>query len=662
MKNAIRQIKRIISCSVLLTAALSSTSTQANVPTTPPADQALQLARNDYQLARTMLEKQDFGAYLTLRDTLTDYPLYPYLEYEYLRKRLSKATTKEITTFISNWKETPLAAPLKYHWLRQLAASGNWQHYLNNFDPSIKSAELQCHALWAEHKTGQTEKALNKVPGLWLVGYSQADACNPIFELWTQLGLLTDDMAWQRFKLAMQSGNLTLARYLSRFMSPEHQYQNKLYRSLYTHPERLKKTDQFDLANAEHRDIIIHAFKRLARQDSLLALKLWPHYQQSQKFHPRQVNLTIKHMMLWLAHQDNSQTYQNMLIQNRLLITTEVLEAGIRLAVRSEDWPLVINLTKQLPEKQRSSTRAQYWLARAQLETNDLDKQIILKQLRSLALERDYYSFLAADYLQQPYKMNEQRYSLDGNFLERFKRLPGIIRAQELFHTKQTTAARREWYRATQGFNDVQHYTAAHQASQIGWHSQAIRSAIAAKRWDDLKLRFPLSFEENFVETAQQRQLNSNWLFAMARQESALTPDAVSHAGARGLIQMMPATAKTVARKHNIAYHSREQLFDPEKNIELASAYITSLLEQFDGNNIYATAAYNAGPHRVEKWLKTTAHLPIDVWIESIPFHETRQYVKNVLTYSAIYAHRRHQSSLQMATVNYLPKKPLITE
>jgi len=662
VNNAIGQIKRMLSCSVLLAAALLTTSIQANVPTTTSADQALQQARSDYQLARAVLEKRDFGAYLTLRDSLTDYPLYPYLEYEYLHKRLNKAPTKEVKAFITKWQQTPLAAPLKHRWLRQLAASGKWQQYLNNFDASIKSAELRCHALWAEHKTGQTEKALSKVPELWLVGYSQADACNPIFELWTQRGHLTDDMSWQRFKLAMQSNNLTLARYLSRFMSPKHQYQNKLYRSLYTHPERLKKIDQFDLANAEHRDMIIHAFKKLTRRDSLQAVKLWPQYQQSQKFHPRQVNLVTKHMMLWLAHQDNSLTYQDMLVQNRLLITTDVLEAGIRLAVRSEDWPFVISLTKQLPEQQRNNTRSQYWLARAQLETDTLDKQVILKKLRSLALQRDYYSFLAADYLQLPYKMNEQHYSLDGNFLERFKQLPGIVRAQELFHTEQTTAARREWYRATLGFNDVQHYTAAHQASQIGWHSQAIRSAIAAKRWDDLELRFPLSFEENFEETAQQRQLNSNWLFAMARQESALTPDAVSHAGARGLIQMMPATAKTVARKHNITYHSRKQLFDPEKNIELASAYITSLLEQFDGNNIYATAAYNAGPHRVEKWLKTTAHLPIDVWIESIPFHETRQYVKNVLTYSAIYAHRRHQSSLQMATVNYLAKRPLITE
>jgi len=663
VNTAIEQIKRFIFCTLLLVSVLSATFVQATSAQATQVDGSnlitqWQQSRSDYQLARTMLEKRDFGAYLTLREELTNYPLYPYLEYEYLRKRLSKVPATEIQAFISNWSDTPLAAPLKNRWLRELAKAGKWQQYLNNFGDSVKSPELQCHALWALHKTGHTEEALSKVPELWLVGHSQADACNPIFELWTRQDQLTEDMLWQRFKLAMQAGNLTLARYLSRSMSPKHQHIGKLYREIYQHPERLKTRSKFDLNNPEHREIISAGFKRLARRDSLLAFKLWPQYQSS-KFHPRQINLTNRHIMLWLAHQDNSLTFQVTLEQHRALITTDVLEAGIRLAVRLQQWPLVISLTNQLPDQQRSSTRSQYWLARAQLETGAIPKEAVLKNLHGISLQRDYYSFLAADYLQQPYRMNEQHYGLDGNFLERFKQLPGIVRAQELIHAEQTTAARREWYQATKNFNKNQHYTAAHHARLIGWNSQAIRSAIAAKRWHDLELRFPLSFEENFEETAQQRHLNSNWLFAMARQESALTPDAVSHAGARGLIQMMPRTAKNIARKHKIPYHSRQQLFDPEKNIELASAYLTSLLDQFDGNNIYATAAYNAGPHRVEKWLKTTAHLPIDVWIESIPFHETRQYVKNVLTFSVIYAYRRQQSSLQMATMYYLPKQHL---
>ena len=132
-----------------------------------------------------------------------------------------------------------------------------------------------------------------------------------------------------------------------------------------------------------------------------------------------------------------------------------------------------------------------------------------------------------------------------------------------------------------------------------------------------------------------------------------MMPDAVSGKNARGLVQILPSTAREVARKYNISYHDQAELFIPNKNIELASAYLSNLLKEFNGNDIYATAAYNAGAYRVKKWLESTSHLPIDVWIESIPFYETRQYVKNVLTYSAVYAYRRNQTGVQMATINY---------
>jgi len=658
--NLLRIHKVFITAFFALSTTLAIANTAAITPTPPPSspetkEDKWQQARVDYQLAREVLEKNDFGAYLSLREELTNYPLYPYLEYEYLRKHLSKSNTTQIHQFLNTWSTTPLASTLKHQWLRRLAKSGQWQHYLDNYDAQVKSTELRCYAQWAQHKTGHTESALNNVTELWLVGRSQPDACNPIFELWIKSGRLTDVMAWKRFELAMSAGNPTLARYLIRFMSAKHQKLANLSREIYLHPHRLKTLSRFEPFNNDHRNIILQGFKRLARKDSLQAYQLWPEYQKSQDFHSQQISLINHQIMLWLAHQDNSLTYQEALQRFATQADDDIVEAGVRLAIRQQDWPLVISLTLKLSEDKQNSTRSQYWLVRAQLETDAISPQVRQESLRAMSQQRDYYSFMAADVLKQPYRMNSQRYSVDGNFLERFKQLPAIIRARELLHAKQLTAARREWYQATLAFDKEQHYTAALYAQQINWNSQAIRSTIAAKRWHDLELRFPLSFEETIEEASQQRQLNSNWLFAMARQESALSPEAVSHKGARGLIQIMPATARNVARKHKIAYHSHQQLFDPQKNAELASAYLSSLLEQFDGNHIYATAAYNAGPHRVEKWLKTTRHLPIDVWVESIPFHETRQYVKNVMAYSAIYAHRRNQSNFQMATTSYPP-------
>jgi soluble lytic murein transglycosylase len=612
-----------------------------------------QQARNDYQVALKTLEKRDFNSYRMLRKKLTHYPLYPYLEYQYLHQRFStlSITTAEaqLAAFLTIGSSTPLAGPIKHQWLKRLATSRQWPQYLNHFDSQTKSTELHCYALWAQHKIGQTEQAFDRVAEFWLVGKSQPDACNPIFALWIKNNRLTDSMAWQRFTNAMQANNSKFARYLIRFMSPKDQALGKLYRQIYRYPEQLKKISQFKSFNAKHRDVVLHGFKRLARKNSLLAYQLWPKYQTTQHFNAQQSTLINRHIMLFLAHQNNSQIYQEALQRYSSYVKDETFEAGIRLAIRQQDWPLIISLTQQLSAAAINNTHSQYWLRRAQFKTGIITRETLQKYLHALAQQRDYYSFLAADYLQQPYQMNAQRYPIDSDFLARFKQRSSIIRARELLHSKQVIEARREWHQATLDFNKTQHYTAAYYAQELGWSSQAILSASKAKRWHDLQLRFPLSFEKIIILAAKKQPSTSNLLLAMARQESALAPGAVSPKGARGLIQMMPTTASHVARKHKIAYRSRQQLFDPQKNVELASAYFHSLIKQFDDNVIYAIAAYNAGPRRVKEWLKTTHRLPMDIWIESIPFKETRQYVKNVLTYRAIYAHRRQQLGIPMS-------------
>lgn len=645
-----------LSLSIVFGAPTVAAKTEAQQPPVAiaPAVDKWQQQRADYQIAKKALQQREFETYLQIRSKLTDYPLYPYLEFSYLKHQLKKTTSAEIQHFLNSYRDTPLAAPLQHQWLRHLAKSGRWQDFQQEFDSQNKSSELQCYALWATHKTGDTEKALAQVPNLWLVGYSQANACNPIFELWVDAGRLSNEMAWQRFKLAMRAGNPTLARYLMRFMSPKREALAKLYRDTYLHPQNLEQVTRFKAFNHFHRDIIFESLKRLARRDSQLAWQLLPNYLRTQAFHRSEIRELYQQTLLWLAHQDNGLTYHETLNKHPELANDEVLEAGIRLSIRQRDWDNLIALSQRLSETAQQSTRTQYWLARAQLLSGSSTLKQLRPQLQQLAQQRDYYSFLAADLLKQPYRMNHESYAVDGNFLERFKLKAAIVRARELFKTNQTSDARREWYWATLEFDQNQHYAAAHYAHQLGWHDQAIRSAVAAKRWHDLDLRFPLAYESAIAKAAQLRQLNSNWLMAMARQESAMTHDAVSHADARGLIQILPGTARNVARKHGISYRHKRELFVPKKNIELASAYLTTLLEKFNGNDIYATAAYNAGPHRVEKWLKTTDQLPIDVWIESIPFHETRKYVKNVLTYSAIYAHRRNQTGVQMATINYL--------
>jgi len=162
-----------------------------------------------------------------------------------------------------------------------------------------------------------------------------------------------------------------------------------------------------------------------------------------------------------------------------------------------------------------------------------------------------------------------------------------------------------------------------------------------AKYWDDVEIRFPIKHLKTIEKNAKKRDLTAPLVLALVRQESAFNTTATSPAGAMGLMQLMPATAKQAARHHNIAYRERSQLYQPKTNIAIASAYYSDLLKRFKGNRILASAAYNAGPHRVDQWLKRSAgQLPFDVWMEIIPYNETRAYVRNILMYSVIYSRK----------------------
>lgn len=622
------------------------------------SDSEWKTERTQYQEALALIAKGKITQANRLKSRLKDYPLYPYLEYAQLRQQMRRRTPSDaVSDFLERYQDTPLAPQLKHHWLRTLARRGQWQRYLSFYDDGIRATELKCYALWAQYKTtADPDSILDQVQKLWLVGKSQPQACDPIFKAWSDSGRLTDELAWQRFAKAMQAGNTGLARYLIRYMSADQQSLARLYRELYFYPQRLQQ-QTFGKLDHKEEEILLHAVRRLAAKDASLAYSLWPKLSLKHGFSDTLTQQVNHRIIARLAAQDQELLYLSALASYPYPDDTELLEAGINMAIRGQHWQRVVTGIAALPEPTRELPHWQYWYARAAQHSPSVspdtavDSRAIYIQL---AETRDYYGFLAADHLSSRYSLNGMSYPIEGNFLEQFKLDASVIRAWEFYQLGNRLDARREWAWASRAFTSDQHYTAAHYAHQLGWHSQAIRSAIQAEKWHDLKLRFPLSYQQEMADAARKYDLNVNWLLAVARQESAMTRDARSIKGAMGLMQVMPATAKMVSKRHAIDYRSSQELLTPKKNIDIAGAYLKDLLDQFEGNSIYATAAYNAGPHRVSRWLEQTADQPIDIWIENIPFSETRQYVKNVLAYSVIFAQLREDPAFKMATKTYL--------
>jgi soluble lytic murein transglycosylase len=218
---------------------------------------------------------------------------------------------------------------------------------------------------------------------------------------------------------------------------------------------------------------------------------------------------------------------------------------------------------------------------------------------------------------------------------------PSAQRAFELYDLGRYAQARREWRYWLSQLDDRQKLVAAKVANENGWVDRAIFTLAKVGYLDDVNLRFPKAFDKKITQYAVDRNINPAWAFAIARRESSFMPDARSSAGAKGLMQIMPATAKELKGSRVDNWY----LYNAENNIELGTKYLRELLDKNKGNHVLATASYNAGPHRIKKWLKYGKNMPADVWIETIPFKETRNYVKSVLAYQEIYQHKPGQVS-----------------
>jgi soluble lytic murein transglycosylase len=213
-----------------------------------------------------------------------------------------------------------------------------------------------------------------------------------------------------------------------------------------------------------------------------------------------------------------------------------------------------------------------------------------------------------------------------------------VKRALAFLDLNRIPQARREWQHTFNLLDDSGRQALALLAGRLEWSDRAIMTLAQLRDWHDLQLRFPLAYEPLFEQAAQRSNIEKNWIYGITRQESAFMYDVRSHVGATGLMQLMPATAKGVSKSLGLTY-SQNKLIDPTYNIRLGSHYLKTLLKRYKGNRVLATAAYNAGPGNVNRWLKRFDG-PMDIWIENIPFNETKEYVKRVLAYSTIYSYR----------------------
>lgn len=599
----------------------------------------LQQQRFAYKAAKQAISKKHYQTAKAQLAALEGYPLKPYIEYDLIAAKLSQYPKQDILDFQNAYSDSLLADKLTGYALYFLAEQQNWPEFVSLYTPGFSSTKMQCRNLLARYHTGD-KSALDEGVALWTVGKSQPDTCDPLFKLLQDNKRLTDDVRWQRFVLAMQNRNASLARFVSRGMSAAMQKHTELFLAVDGNPSLVTDHKRFTPPSLFNQHIIAHGIQKLARREPQLAWQHWEKYEAEQLFEVTLAKDTKQTIIKQLTNKGFLDEAQTLLSYSHSIRDDRLTQALIRENLAQQNWQGVLSGIQLLDTEEQNSDRWQYWRARAQQALNT-DTDDTNRILQNLAQNRSWYGFLAADHINKNYQLADASHSADKQLKLSLEQTPALARAKELWIIGEHNQARIEWHYALKTLSTSELVAAGELAKDWGWYNSGITAMIRGNLWDHLSLRFPLAYKDTIEQAAINTQLDEALIYAIARQESAFAEDVVSHAGARGLMQLMPATAKEQARHSGVKNHRTRDLFKPDHNIKLGSAYFSGLLEEFDGNRILATAAYNAGKHRVKRWLKVPQEpLTADIWVEIIPFSETRQYVQNVLTYSVIYQYR----------------------
>jgi len=627
----------------LLIALALSSSTSLLSKANPPREAAVTFGiemqrfrqRAVFLEARQIARKGKLSALKPLLESLTDYPLRSYIEYEALLAR-PYSSDEAVQAFIENHPNFPISAQLRRAFADYRRDQDRSESFLRFHQPEDADVENQCFrasALWALERT---QAAMAATRALWLHGRSQPKRCDKAFSRWRRAGGLTQALAWQRYELAVLAGEDRLAAYLERTLSEDQRTLARQLTRLRQRPTRTDRYETVDFNDPEQQALADSALKMLIKKRPAEALHLIADLKDSGRLAPAQALEYDYAAALRLIREDNL-TVNDALIPAVLRTNPDLIEASLIQLIKAGRFNALSTPLSQLPASAQGTLRWQYWQARAELSSQDIGgRESARVSFERLASERDYYGHLAALWLGIPGSLADQSTTIAPEKLLDLAAAPTAQRIYELRALGETLEARREWFQLIKPFSNTELRIAAALASQWHWHDMAIATLAQAQAWDEVLERFPRPYAERFTEAARTQGVPVTLAMAVARRESGFWTEARSPVGAQGLMQLMPRTAQSVAKSIDLDSPTDLVLTQADTNIKLGTAYLGQLLQRFNDNRVLALAAYNAGPSRAKKWY--TNPQPIDAFIEGIPFAETRAYVKAVLLYAAIYA------------------------
>ncbi|GJL76183.1 MAG: transglycosylase [Nitrosomonas sp.] len=616
---------------IILFYASALVASQANLPGLSGPDSDFIAARKAFQTGNATL----LADYVK---RLNNHVLAPHVEYYHLRMYLRSADIETIRAFLARHENSLVAERLRTDWLKLLANNQQWQLFESEFEKlANKDTELLCYAY--QHRIETHDKnALSEARSLWFTANSMPDSCTPVFNTLVSKKVIAVEDIWTRIRLALEAGQTGMARYINRRIPADEALNIDELNAAAQNPLYYLKTRQSKIKTRADREIALFALLRLLSNDTNPALVKWLEIKDKLSDSDQSYFLGRLGYRAAMRHDSRAlgwfQAAQD--TKNPYPMTDTLLAWKVRAALRLGHWDSVLDSIYRMSATEQSDSTWQYWKARALKESgNLLDANNILV---SLSKEHNYYGQLAKEELGAILTAAKESIPVSEEEVIAMEKMPGIQRTLAFYRLDLRMEAYREWVWTIRNFNDRQLLAAAEVARRHGHYDRAINTANRTVQQHDFKLRFPTPHREALGPILKEQAIDEAWVYGLIRQESRFLADVTSSAGAKGLMQLMPDTAKWVARQLGIVNFQQNLVTQIDTNLRLGTYYLKHVLSTLDNQPLLASAAYNAGPGRARRWRDNDKNLEGAIYAETIPFSETRDYVKKVLKNSVYYA------------------------
>ena len=634
--------KHAASCLVVLLCALAAPGiahAQANAPraANPPVPVAMPSAalRDAFDLAgRGLLDDAALATHAAQ-------PLAGWLEYVALRGKLDTLPIARGTTFLARQGGAPAGVAFRNEWLAALARRNEWQALLAAWDPAIDDAGLRCLQAQARMALDQADAAWTReMQAVWTSsGKSLPAACDAPFALLAAQGGLTDDLRWTRFDLAADDAQTGVMRAIARgIATPDAATLADQYIRYMEAPDASAATWP---KTPRSRLVAAAALAKLARNDPDAAERLLAQVGPALGFDDGQRGRVLYQVALWTVASYLPESARRLANVPASAYDASLHEWRVREAIARSDWAGALAALRGMPAAQRGDSRWTYLEARMRELTGDAAGAKVL--FAQAATKPDFHGFLAADRLDQPYALCPWLPAAAPAAKQAVARDPALVRALQLVALDRRGWAQREWDDALSRMSDDQRRLAVEVAQDNGWFDRGVFGLVnvGGKRLPEEQrlylLRFPLHHDAGIRREAARQAIDPAWVAAEIRAESVFDPKARSSVDARGLMQVVPATGAEVAARLGLPWAGGDSLYDADTNIAIGTAYLRQLMDRYGGKPYQVIAGYNAGPAPLGRWMAQRPDMAPDLWIETISYKETREYVARVLSFSTLY-------------------------